>query len=157
MTNGQYSNSAILRRRCSLKCRVAAGLFAAGVIGGGAVVWLSAHGHLDLTAWLGVCGFKQRYALPCPGCGWTHSLQLCVTGHPVEGFVHQPAAAFFCVVGAAAGIYALLIAVFGIDFGFPRRLLAAVGVKTLVISAVVVFLAGWLVRLLRVLLQGDGI
>lgn len=156
MSNRQDSNSAFQRSRCSLNQRLtAAGVFLA-LAGGGLLLWLSANNRFNLTFWLGECGFKQRHGLPCPTCGWTHAAQTFVTGHVVEAFRIQPAAIFFCVVGVLAGIYALLIAVFGINFGFLRRLVAAVGVKILVISAVIVLLTGWAVTLMRSILQGDG-
>lgn len=123
---------------------------------GGGVLWLSAKGHINLGFWLGVCGFKQRFGLPCPGCGWTHAAQMFVTGHPIRAFTIQPAAAFFCITGVMAGIYALLIAVFGIDFSFSRRLMSAVGVRILLVTMVIVLLAGWAVTLVRAVLQGDG-
>jgi len=149
MSNEQYSNSAISRPKCSPKGRlIAAGVFFA-MAAVWAVLWLSAHGQFNLTFWLGICGFKRQYGLPCPGCGWTHAGQLFATGHPVQAFFIQPAAAFFYAAGVAAGIYALLMAVFGIDFDFPRRLRAAVGVKWLVIGAILILLAGWVVTLLR--------
>lgn len=47
------------------------------------------------------------------------------------------------------------MAVFGIDFGFPRRLLTAVGVKWLVIGAILVLLAGWAVVLVRTISSGQ--
>ena len=156
MSNRQDSNSAFPLSRCSLNHRIAAAGVCLALAGGGLVLWLSARGHINLTFWLGECGFKQRHGLPCPTCGWTHAAQRFVTGHFVEAFGVQPAATFFCGVGVLAGIYALLIAVFGIDFGFPRRLVAAVGVKTLIISAAVIVLAGWAVTLLQTILQGDG-
>jgi hypothetical protein len=153
MLNRQYSNSA---NSCSPQKRIIAALVLGALSVGGGTLWLSARGVIDLGFWLGVCGFKQRFGLPCPGCGWTHAAQMFVTGHPIEAFIHQPAATFFCVVGVLTGFYALLIAVIGIDFGFPRRLTAAVGAKTLVLTAVIVLLAGWAVTLLRVILLGDG-
>jgi len=40
------------------------------------------------------------------------------------------AAAFFCVVGVLTGVFALLIALFGIEFGFLKYLfLQAIGIK----------------------------
>jgi hypothetical protein len=153
----QYSNSANLRSHCSRGSRLAAGLIVLALAGGGAILWLAGRGHIDLGFWLGVCGFKQRFGLPCPGCGWTHAGQAFLAGHPIQAFMIQPAAAFFCVAGVVTGIFALLVVVFGIEFGFLRRLFRAVGIKTLVLSAVIVLLAGWAVTLLRAILQDNGI
>ena len=124
--------------------------------GGGVVLWLAAKGTIHLGFWLGVCGFKQRHGLPCPGCGWTHATQLFLTGQLREAFMTQPAAVFFCVIAGLTAVFSLLIAVFGIKFAFLRHLFEAIGIKILVLVAVIVILAGWLVTLSRVLLHGDG-
>jgi len=153
MLNRQYQNSENLTPRCSVSSRRVALLVFLGLAGGGTVLWLSARGTVDLGFWMGVCGFKQRYGLPCPGCGWTHAAQMFLTGHPIRAFVIQPAAAFFCATAAAGGIYALLIAVFGVKFAPLRHLFRAVGIKVVVLSAVIVILAGWGVTLGREILH----
>jgi len=153
MSNRQYQNSKNSNATYSLKGRLTALLVFLSLVGGGIILWLSAKGSVDLGFWMGVCGFKQRYGLPCPGCGWTHAAQMFLTGHPIRAFVIQPAAAFFCVAAAAAGIYALLIAVFGVEFAPLRHLFRAVGIKVVVLSAVIVILAGWGVTLSREILH----
>jgi hypothetical protein len=153
MSNRQYQNSENPKPPCSVSSRLVALLVFLGLAGGGTVLWLSAQGTVDFGFWMGVCGFKQRYGLPCPGCGWTHATQMFLTGHPIRAFVIQPAAAFFCVAAAAAGIYALLIAVFGVEFAPLRHLFRAVGIKVVVLSAVIVILAGWGVTLSREILH----
>lgn len=157
MPNSQYTNSAISHSKCSSAQRIAALLIFLGGTGSGAILWLASGGYINLQFWLGVCGFKQRFGLPCPGCGWTHSAQAFLTGHPIQAFMIQPAAAFFCVVAILVWIFALLIAVFGIDFRFLRRWIQAIGIKTLILCAVAVVLAGWLVTLVRAILQQNGI
>lgn len=156
MPNSQYTNSINLRSKCSFSQRIVALLVLGGLTVGGGILWLAASGYIDLKFWLGVCGFKQRFGLPCPGCGWTHSAQAFLTGHPVKAFVIQPAAAFFCVAAILVWIFALLIVVFGIDFCILRRWIRAVGIKTLIFCAVAVVLAGWLVTLVRAILQQGG-
>ncbi len=97
MTKNQYVNWRN-KQKFSVPARFAAGGIFLAIVAGFGVLWASARGDLDLTRWMGVCGFKQRFNLPCPGCGWTHAAQMFVTGHPVQAFVTQPAAGVFCVV-----------------------------------------------------------
>ena len=85
------------------------------------VLFLSSRGLVDLSLIFGVCGFKQAYGLPCPGCYITHSAQLFVQGRIQESFYVQPAGSLFCFCFAAAGVFALLMALFGIDFGVLRQ------------------------------------
>ena len=156
MPERQQPNSGNSRPKCSLAARIAAAVVFAGILSSAVVLWLSAKGHIQLGFWLGVCGFKQRYGLPCPGCGWTHAIEALLTGHPVDAFIIQPAAVFFCVVAAAAGFYALLIAVVGIDFSVLKRLGQAVGVNMLVAGVFLLIAMGWLVTLLRAMIQKGG-
>ncbi len=128
-------------------------MIAAGV----AILWAAANGYIDLKFWVGICGFKQRLGLPCPGCGWTHAAQAFFTGHIFQAFIIQPAAALFCIVAALTALFALHCAVFGINFGFLKSLFGSTaGVGILLISAVVVILAGWAVTLLRAILENSG-
>ncbi len=146
----QQTNSGTSRRRpCRPVRRIGAAVFFLATAAGAAVLWLSANGHIHLGFWMGVCGFKQRRGLPCPGCGWTGALEALLTGHPIEAFIAQPAAVFFYVSVLAAAVYALLVAVFGIHFSVFKRLVEAVGIKTLLGCAVIIFLAGWAVTLVR--------
>lgn len=156
MPERQQTNSGNLRPKCSFACRIAAALIFVALAALTAVLWFSAKGTIHLGFWVGVCGFKQRYGLPCPGCGWTHAMELFVTGHPVQAFMIQPAAAFFCTAALAVGIYALLIVVFGIEFNFLSRLVKTVGITYLVVCAAIIILAGWMVTLLSAVMQGNG-
>jgi hypothetical protein len=131
-------------------------LICGAITGGGLILWLAAKGYIDLKFWIGVCGFKQRFGLPCPGCGWTHAAQAFLTGHPIEAFLIQPAAALFCVAAILTGIFALLIAVFRINFYFLKRLVQAIGIKILIFCMIAVILAGWLVTLIRTIRQQNG-
>lgn len=135
---------------------LAAGLFLL-IAAGGAVLWAADHGRINLKYWLGICGFKQRFGLPCPGCGWTHAAQAFFTGHFIQAFILQPAAAFFCVVAALAAIFALLYAVFGINFGFLKRWFAtSARVSMILVAVVIIILAGWAVTLIRTILENSG-
>jgi hypothetical protein len=140
-------------QKLSLTARVAAtGVFVATIL-----VFLllraSSKGDLDMSYWFGVCGFKQRFDLPCPGCGWTHAAEMFAAGHFLQAFTIQPAAAFFCVVLSLAAIFALHSAVFGIKSRFLRCVFSSKGGAVLLVAACVVILAGWLVNLIRTILE----
>ncbi len=69
----------------------------------------------------------------------------------------QPAAAFFCIVAVIAALFALHRAVFGINFGFLKNLFGSTaGISLLLISAIIVILAGWVVTLIRAILENSG-
>ncbi|MCI0499411.1 MAG: DUF2752 domain-containing protein, partial [Planctomycetales bacterium] len=152
MTKDNTANSEKKRVLSPAARLAAAGIFLAitAVFG---LLWASGQGHIDLSRWLGICGFKQRFGLPCPGCGWTHAAQRFVQGHPAEAFEAQPAAMFFCSIAAIAAIFALHVSVFGIDFRLSRRLFGSTGAGILIIAAILIILAGWVVTLARTLLE----
>jgi hypothetical protein len=133
---------------------VAAGIFALITAGFG-LIWASANGSVNLSYWLGVCGFKQRFGLPCPGCGWTHAAEMFVTGHPLQALVIQPAAGFFCVVFLLSAIFALHCAVFGINSSILQRIFCTKNVCFLLIGACFIIVAGWLVNLIRTILENS--
>jgi len=113
----------------------------------------SSRRDIELGYWFGECGFKQRFSLPCPGCGWTHAAEMFATGHLIQAFTIQPAAAFFCVLLSLAAIFALHGAVFGIYSRLLRRISNSKGVGVLLALACFVILAGWLVNLIRTILE----
>lgn len=121
----------------------------AGISGVWAFLWLAEKGIIHPQSVLGVCGFKQRYGLPCPGCGWTHSAQAFVTGDIRRSFVLQPAAMVFCVVSVIVWILALHTAVFGIHFRLWQVLLNPRFWKYVLICSGVVMLLGWVATLIR--------
>lgn len=147
----------VKKEKLSPRARVVAGCVFCVIMAGIAVLWAAAKGYIQLGPLLGVCGFEQRFGLPCPGCGWTHAGQAFFTGHILEAFYIQPAAGIFCVVLVFVVVFALHCAVFGINFGFLKRLFKSTsGISILFISAVVVILAGWAVTLIRSILESSG-
>jgi|DewCreStandDraft_4_1066084.scaffolds.fasta_scaffold53058_3 hypothetical protein len=121
----------------------------AGISGVWVFLWLAEKGIIHPQSVLGVCGFKQRYGLPCPGCGWTHSAQAFVTGDIRRSFVLQPAAMVFCVVSVIVWILALHTALFGIHFRLWQVLLNPRFWKYVLICSGVVMLLGWAATLIR--------
>ena len=152
MSKEQNTNGKNLRK-FSLKVRLIAAGLSLVITAGFALLWISECGFVDLAYWFGDCGFQQRFDLPCPGCGWTHAAQAFVTGHFLRAFIIQPAAAFFCVVLSLAAIFALHLAVFGINSRLLKRIFGSKNTAVLLVSACVVVLAGWLVNLVRTILE----
>jgi hypothetical protein len=123
------------------------------ISGGFSLLWLSSKGYLNLSYLFGVCGFEQRFDLPCPGCGWTHAAEMFATGHFIQALKTQPAAAFFCFVLSLIAIFALHLASFGIDSQLLKRIFSPKGAVILLIGTCVVIVAGWLVNLIRTVLE----
>ena len=156
MTTSQPSKS-VKKEKLSSGARIVAGVIFCVVAAGIAVLWAAAKGYIQLGPLLGGCGFKQRFGLPCPGCSWTHAAQAFLTGHIFQAFCIQPAAGVFCVVLVFVAVFALHCAVFGINFGFLRRLFKSTsGISILLISVAIVILAGWAVTLIRSILESSG-
>ena len=112
---------------------------------------LAAMGIIDTDRWIGGCGFKQRYDLPCPTCAMTTSAVTFAQGKIFKAFYIQPAAALFCSVLAAAAFLALLTAVFGVNFKFVERFLNDVKIRHIVFALLIIIVAGWVVTLARAL------
>lgn len=155
MVNDKQSKCA-KKEKLSARARIIAAVIFFVITAGAVILWAAAKGYINLGPWVGVCGFKQRFGLPCPGCGWTHAGQAFFTGHILDAFRIQPAAGFFCVVAVLAALFALHCALFGIDFGFLQYLFRSAGISILLISAIVVIMAGWAVTLIRSILENAG-
>jgi len=111
--------------------------------------WLA--GHYRFDPWPFPCGFKQRYNLPCPGCGITTSVVAFAQGKIFEAFYIQPAAALLCCVLVVVAFLAFLIAVFGVYFGFLKRFVTEVKVRYIILALIIIMVAGWAVTLARAL------
>lgn len=121
------------------------------ILSGFGLVYSSARGWVDMSRLFGVCGFKQLYGLPCPGCYITHSAQAFVRGRIAESFYIQPAGAVFCACFAVVGIYALLTAIIGVKSKILHRDVLSRLFKYVLIAAIIVLLGGWAVTLSRAL------
>jgi len=115
------------------------------------LAWLAATGKFDIGFWLGPCGLKQRYGLPCPTCGMTTSVLAFSQGKVFEAFYIQPAAALLCCVLVIIAFLALFIAVSGVYFNFIERFFAEVKIKHIILALIVIIAAGWAVTLARAL------
>ena len=156
MTERKPSISGKSRPKISPSGRIVAGCIFGAVAAGFAILWAAEHHWITLGPVLGVCGFKQRFGLPCPGCGWTHAAQAFVAGRIGEAFYLQPAAAMFCVIAVIVAVFALHIAVFGVDLAPLRWARSPGGILTLVLGAVIIILAGWMVTLAQAIAERIG-
>jgi hypothetical protein len=115
------------------------------------LAWLAATGRFDIGFWLGPCGFKQRYGLPCPTCGVTTSVLAFSQGRIFESFYIQPAGGLLCCVLVIIAFLALFTTVFGVYFRFVKRFFEEVKLRHIILALIVIIAAGWAVTLARVL------
>jgi len=149
MQASQQLNKPKIYRRASFRQRLTAGVvfFVVGASFG--LFWVS--GHYKITLWPFPCGFKQKYGLPCPGCGITTSAVTFAQGRILEAFYIQPAGALLCCLLAISAFLAFLVAVFGVYFGFLERFFFKVKLTYVILALIVVIAAGWAVTLARAL------
>lgn len=145
----QFTNT--LKRQDSHGARLIAAAIFAGILCVVMLLWLGEKGYIQYQYILGVCGFKQRYGLPCPGCGWTHAAQAFVTGDIVRSFQLQLAATIFCGAAILAAVLSLHTVIFGLQSKLRIILTDKRFWKYVLISSGIVILLGWLVTLAKVL------
>jgi hypothetical protein len=155
MMECQITNT--LKRHDSYSDRLIAAGICAGIVGVFVLLWLGEKGIIQFHYLLGVCGFKQRYGLPCPGCGWTHAAQAFAAGDIVGSFQYQPAATIFCGAAILTAVLSLHTAIFGLQSGLRRILTHKRFWKYVLISSGIVVLLGWLITLGKVLSGRMGI
>ena len=114
-------------------------------------LWLVSVGVIDVGLLVGPCGFKQRYHLPCPGCGITTAAVAFVRGRIFEAYYIQPAGGLLCSILAVGGFWALLTAVFGIYCEVLNRASARLKTRWVILAVLIVVAAGWAVTLVRAL------
>ncbi len=134
---------------------MAAVIVFSAVVGFFGIFALAGHYNIDMGRWLGYCGFKQRYGLPCPTCGMTTATLAFAQGKIFEAFFIQPAGALLCCVLVVIALLALVIAVFGVYFRFLERFFREVKVKYIILALIVIIAAGWAVTLARALGAGN--
>ncbi len=151
MSDSQHSNSIKSDFRALPAERLLAGGVFCVIVAGFALFWACREGYIDLSFVFGQCGFKSATGLPCPGCGWTHAAQAFAAGKIIEAFIIQPAAAIFCCLAVVVAVFALLTALFGIQFRLFHSLLNRGNLKRLLLVAGLVVLIGWLITLMQAL------
>jgi hypothetical protein len=112
------------------------------------------YAKVDMSVWFGRCGFKQRYNLPCPTCGYTTAALAFSQGKILEAFYIQPAAGLLCLLMVITAIPAFTAAIFGVQFRFVANLVNKAKYKYVIPALVIIVLAGWAVTLMRALKSG---
>lgn len=156
MPTNQQINKIKLYSRASGQQRFIAGgvfLFIALFFG---FLALGGWGKIDLDNWLGPCGFKQQYNLPCPSCGMTTSAIAFAKGQIFMSFYIQPAAGLLCTVFLISGILAFFIAAFGIYFSFLNHIFKEANIKYILLALIVIIAAGWAVTLARAIVENTS-
>ena len=118
-----------------------------------ATLFFAGRGDVDVRRMVGICGFKQEYQLPCPGCGVTTSAIAFFQGRIFESLYIQPAGAILCVGLIAAGALAFMTGVLGVNFPFLHRPATWRLTKYVIVSLLIIFAAGWAVTMARALVQ----
>ena len=153
-TSQQLNKRKIFCRASSGQRLIAAAIFLAVVAFFG-VFALAGHYEVDMGRWLGYCGFKQRYDLPCPTCGMTTATLAFAQGKILEAFYIQPAAGLLYCVMVIAAVLAFFVAVFGVYFRFIKRFFSEVKVRYIILALLIIIVAGWAVTFARALAAGN--
>ncbi len=130
---------------------MAAAIVCLAVVGFFGLFALAGHYNIDMGRWLGYCGFKQRYGLPCPTCGMTTAVLAFAQGKIFKAFYIQPACALLCCVLVVIALLAFVTAVLGVYFRFLEHFYADVKVRYIILALIVIIAAGWAVTLARAL------
>jgi hypothetical protein len=115
--------------------------------------WAADNDRIKSYRYLEPCGFQQKYKLPCPTCGFTRSIMAFSGGNVLKSFYIQPAAGVFCLSIAIIGVFALLIGLFGLNFGLVEFLKSRVKFGYLILIILVVLAGGWAVMFARALVN----
>jgi hypothetical protein len=151
MQISQQPNTVKFYCRATGQQRLIAGIICLFIIGVFGVLSLVGTGAINVSRWIGVCGFKQRYNLPCPSCSMTTAAIAFVQGKFLESFYIQPAAALLCALMVFSAVLAFLTACFGVYFSFVDNIFNKANIKYIVLALLVIIAAGWAVTLARAL------
>lgn len=111
--------------------------------------FVSGRGMVRVEYLFGVCGFYQKTGVPCPGCFVTRSIEAFSTGHFWSSFVVQPAGFIICIAMVFAGLFSLLAAIRGVDYGVLRVIKTGKWIFWFFAGLVLVLGIGWAVTLTR--------
>lgn len=151
MVQSQQPNAPKTFARAAARQRLIAAIVFFAIAGSFAAFWLVA--RYDINLYPFPCGFKQRYGLPCPTCGFTHAVLYFAQGQIIRSFSAQPAAALFCTLAVVTAFFAFLIAAFGIYSPALKRRITSVKLRYIIAVLVFVIVAGWVVTLVKTLAE----
>jgi len=84
----------------------------------------------------------------------TTSAMAFVRGRILQAFYIQPAGAIICCGLVVIAIFALLIAVFGVNFRFLHQPVSRRFIKFFIVSLIIILGAGWAVTIARAIAGG---
>lgn len=151
MDSSQQLNNRKFFIPATQKQRKAGCAFLVGILAVFGLFWLAAVDMIDLGMWFGLCGFKQRYQLPCPTCGFTTAAIAFAKGRILESFRIQPAGAFVCCLLVAGGFLAFITAAFGVYLKSVSQFVRQISIKYVILAIAVIVSGGWMVTFLRAL------
>jgi magnesium-transporting ATPase (P-type) len=135
--------------RADRRTRIIAAFITASIMMVFFLLWAGGHGWYDSTYLFGICGFQQRYGLPCPTCFWRRAGQAFISGDILRSFYIQPAAALMYSLLLIIAFFALLTFLFGIHFRLPERFRQRKYLWFTIAGVVLVILAAWILTLIR--------
>jgi hypothetical protein len=145
MHNGKQTKSSGDDLRLSRTTRVLAAAIFCGIATFAVFAnWAGRH-NFSFIKYTGVCGFKDRYGLPCPTCGMTTSWLQFAQGHVLKAFIAQPAGPILFTALIAAGVWSFVLAITGHKPPFARNW----RLKYIILGIFGIVLAGWAVMLVR--------
>jgi hypothetical protein len=156
MQTSQQVNKTKFFARASSRQRLTATIICLAVVVFFGFFALAGHYNIDLGRWLGYCGFKQKYGLPCPTCGMTTATLAFSKGKIFQAFYAQPACALLCCLLILIALAALITAVFGKYFCFIERFIYEVKVRYIILALIIIIVAGWAVTLARALVSNNN-
>ncbi len=148
MVSSQHSNIGTLGEKVTIYQRIVCFCVFAVILSLFIFLWAASRGDVDVERVFGICGFKQRHGLPCPGCGITRSAMFFVRGHFLKSFYFQPAGFVMCLVLAAWGVLCVSRAFFGTRL-VARSVSLGIAVKYVLVCGVIIVVCGWVVTLAR--------
>jgi hypothetical protein len=153
MQTSQQINNSKIYLRATRRQRIIAGIifFAIALFFGSFAA--AGRSDADMGSWLGRCGFKQNYGLPCPSCGMTSSTLAFAQGKILQAFYIQPACGFLCSVLVFIAAVSFIVFTFGIYFRFITRFFNEVKVRYMILAFAIIIVSGWAVTLARALAQ----
>lgn len=151
MSKSNQGNQSDLIMHASKLQRAVAGIFAALAVLSLGFLWFAGHDFIEPSSIWGVCGFQQRYNLPCPTCGWTTAGQAFMKGEILKAFYIQPSAALVCVFLVIGLVLSLIISILGVYFRPLDKLIKSLRLRDILIIIAVVLAGGYIVTIARAL------
>ena len=149
MQTSQQLNKPKLFIRATRNQRIIAAGICISIVGFIILFGIAGHYNMDMGLWLGRCGFKQNYGLPCPTCGMTSAAKTFAQGKILQAFYIQPAGGLLCSLMVFVAVLSFVISVFGVYFRFITRFFTEVKVRYIILALLIIIISGWAVTFAR--------